>query len=308
MGTYSVLTDYSGQAAQLGVKVHVIRAGDYKGMGEPGAEVTPAQIEEAQRIVNALNDQYLATIAAGLKRPVEQIKALADGRVHPASEAVTMGLINGIQSFEATCEELAKEIAGAKSPAASPSKKTVSSPERSRQMAADSNEKTPASLADLKKAFPKSSAEWRESQLEAGATLEQAAVAYASHLEKQVEDQRAEHAKQLEEAKRGSGRTPSLGHVPVRGRNGKRRSEESDDEDKKDDEEEENLFDDPVATFNARVAKAAGPSADFARRSRAVRTVAAADPELYEQYMLATNPGRRQRRVISEKLESLNGK
>lgn len=310
MGTYSVLMDYSGQAAQLGVKVHVIRAGDYKGMGEPGTEITPEQKAEAQRIVNALNEQYLATIASGLKKPVEQIKALADGRVHPASDAVTMGLINGVQSFEATYAELLKEISDRKSKAAPPPKQQSTGPlkQRSQQMA-DTSEKIAASLPELKKSFPKSSAEWRESQLEAGASMQEAAIAYATHLEAQQEETAKKHKEELEAAKKGKG--PSLGHRPVKATGGGRRyQKEADDSEPDDDDEEQASYEsgDAIADFNAQVAKVAGKNPDLKRRQRAVQIVAKRNPDLYQAYLLDANPGKRQSRLITEKLEAVAGK
>jgi len=106
MGTYSVLVDESAAAERLGVKVHVIRAGEFKGMGEPGAAVTEKHLAEAQRIVNAMNESYLGLIASGLKKPIEAIRKVADGRVLLAKDAVGLGLLDGVQSFDATYAQL----------------------------------------------------------------------------------------------------------------------------------------------------------------------------------------------------------
>ena len=73
MGTYGVLVDQSGTAEKLGLKVHVIRAGEYKGMGEPGTVITEEQLREAQRMINAMNESYLGLIA-GRSRPVSAIQ------------------------------------------------------------------------------------------------------------------------------------------------------------------------------------------------------------------------------------------
>ncbi len=63
------------------------------------------------------------------------------------------------------------------------------------------------------------------------------------------------------------------------------------------------LQNDPVETFNAAVATIAGPNPNLQRRQAAIRAVAHRQPELYEQYLLATNPGRARERQITEKLE-----
>ena len=106
MGTYTSLVDMSGMAEQLGVKVHVIRAGEFKGMGEPGTELTESQLEEAQRIVNRLNEQYLSIIASGRSRSVDSLRALADVRVIFAADAKSHGLIDDIGTFSEAMDEL----------------------------------------------------------------------------------------------------------------------------------------------------------------------------------------------------------
>lgn len=279
MGTYSVLMDQRGMAEKLGVKVHVIRAGQYKGMGEPGTAISEEQLVEAQRIVNALNEGYLETIARGLGKPVEMIRSIADGRVIMARDAVGMGLLDGVQTFDDTYAQLvqyAQLVAG---------KGTAAPQKRGSTM-----DKTPASLADLKAAFPNSSAEWRESQLEAAADLPTAAVAYAKHVETQLATEREAHSKAIAQA--SAKNNPSLGHAPLTERPVPGNANE--------------YFEsgDPIEDFNAAVAALAGRGPTLQRRQSAVRAVAQKNPELYQAYLLATNPGRLQARLITEKLEA----
>lgn len=158
-------------------------------------------------------------------------------------------------------------------------------------------ESTPATLAELKAKFPKSSAEWRESQLEAGASLSDAAIAYAAHVEAKAEAAQAAHAKQIEDMKASAAplKGVALGHDPIVDRGGKQRQQADDDYIESGE---------PIDDFNAAVAKVAGPNSDLTRRHRAIRTVANRQPELYEAYLLATNTGKRQTRLIQEKLET----
>jgi len=137
MGTYSVLIDAQRAADNAGVTVHVIRAGEFKGMGELGTEISEEQLAEAQRIVNALNDEYLALIARGLSMPQTKIRELADGRIHPAAEAARLGLIDGMQTYEQTYRELVA-AAAAKLP-----KSTVPSPRSKAAQSAIPNPQPP---------------------------------------------------------------------------------------------------------------------------------------------------------------------
>jgi signal peptide peptidase SppA len=99
IGTYATLTDTSELAGKLGVKIHVIKAGDYKGTGVPGSEVTDAQLEDQQRIINSLNSHFVGGVARGRRMSAAAAEKLADGRVHVGSEAESLGLTDGVKSF-----------------------------------------------------------------------------------------------------------------------------------------------------------------------------------------------------------------
>ena len=289
MGTYSVLVDQSAAAEKLGVKVHVIRAGEFKGMGEPGTEITESQLAEAQRVVNRLNDAYLETIARGLKRSVDSIRPLADGRIHMAADALEMGLIDQIATFD---EAYAQLLSATKQ-----TSQTNKSPNRSPAMSQDNTTQAQpqaASLAELKSTFPGSTAEWRETQMEANATISQAAINYAQFVEARSAQEREQHAKDLAAAEaRGKQSSGSLGHHPITMR----------------DEEEDQLeLGEPIEDFNAAVARVAGPNATLQRRQAAIRNVANQRPELYQAYLLACNPSSRLQRLIKEKLETVVAK
>jgi len=109
IGTYGVVHDLSKLAENEGIKVHVIRAGDFKGMGEPGTEVTDEQLAELQRIVNEMNDFFIRGVSKGRGMTASQVRKLADGRVHTAGPAQGLGLIDKVQSLDATFAQLVKD-------------------------------------------------------------------------------------------------------------------------------------------------------------------------------------------------------
>ncbi|WP_254512363.1 S49 family peptidase [Anatilimnocola floriformis] len=130
MGTYGVLVDYSQAAEKAGIKVHVVRAGDFKGMGEQGSAVTDAHLAEMQRLIDGMNDSYIDMIAKGLRKSPASIRALADGRVLFATDAAAKGLIDGVRTFDQAYAELlsATKSRPGTSPAAKPSASLPTSP------------------------------------------------------------------------------------------------------------------------------------------------------------------------------------
>jgi protease-4 len=110
VGTFTVIEDSSEMADKLGVKVHVIKAGEFKGAGAPGTPVTEEQISEIQRIVNTLNGFFVEGIASGRGMSLEQASKIADGRVHVGREAQTLGLIDGVKTFQTAMASLLQQI------------------------------------------------------------------------------------------------------------------------------------------------------------------------------------------------------
>ncbi len=100
IGTYAVIEDVSGMAANPGVKVHVIKAGEFKGAGVPGTAFSDSQQAEMQRVVNDINSQFLAAVREGRKLTASQLKVVSDGRIWIAADAKRFGLIDEIGTFE----------------------------------------------------------------------------------------------------------------------------------------------------------------------------------------------------------------
>jgi signal peptide peptidase SppA len=113
LGTYTTIVDESGRAEKMGVRVIVVKAGEHKGSLSAGTKVTDAQLAEVQRLVNAMNDEFLSLIARGQGKPLATIRELADGRVILAGDAVKLGLVDGIQSLDQTYSQL---VAATKAP------------------------------------------------------------------------------------------------------------------------------------------------------------------------------------------------
>lgn len=111
LGTYAVVYDTSEAAKMEGVKVHVLSTGPQKGAFVEGAEVKPEQIQEAQRTVDGLNALFKSGIMNGRRMNQAQADGLFDGRVHIASQARSLGLIDAVQSFEFTLAQIAAECA-----------------------------------------------------------------------------------------------------------------------------------------------------------------------------------------------------
>lgn len=108
LGTAAAITDASQAATKQGLQVHVIRAGALKGMGTPGTEVTTQQLAHLQSLVDSRNTMIFEAVAKGRRMTLEKVRQVADGRLYAAREALALGLIDKISTFENAFREFQK--------------------------------------------------------------------------------------------------------------------------------------------------------------------------------------------------------
>jgi signal peptide peptidase SppA len=196
IGTYQIVNDLSGMAAMDGIKVHVVKAGGFKGAGVPGTEVTQQHLAEVQRIVNAGNEHFLSAVERGRGISRQTVTEWADGRVHPAADAMAMGMIDGVKSFDQMMGDLKKRkqtnTAGGRSAGIKSTAAQATGPESESAMSqtdqAQATTKTaasepkPATIAELKASFPNDPSFALEAA-EKAYTLTEAKAAYADVLQ-----------------------------------------------------------------------------------------------------------------------------
>ena len=107
IGTITTVYDYSAAAEAQGIKAHVFRTGPLKGLGTPGAPVTDEQVAHMQSLVNSLQTHFDAAVMKGRGFTQKQLDAVRTGGVFPAGEALSLRLIDGIRSLDATADALA---------------------------------------------------------------------------------------------------------------------------------------------------------------------------------------------------------
>lgn len=204
IGTVLGLYDQSGAAAQAGIKALVFATGPLKGAGFPGAEITESQKAYFQSIVDEIQPSFTQAVAMGRKLTLTHVQALATGAVFSAKKAKEHGLIDGIQSFDATLNQLFQMIPAGGKPAKT---KRGSQMKDADSNAADSHaaEATPdqvraAVTADLSKFVARFGAENGAKWFTEAKTYEQALEAHVGALEAKLTADREASDKLTQEA------------------------------------------------------------------------------------------------------------
>lgn len=208
LGVYWIIADYTGFAAQKGIKVHKVASGSFKGMGAPGTEITAEHLEEAKRVVMTMHEQFMGAVMRGRKMSRAAVNAIADGRVFSAPDGKAAGLIDSVESIDVAIG-LARKAAGGSGVRASVEVKaegtieaqvndttnggaaaadSLSNPHSEETIMSDTKE-TPrgATIAELKAALPKATSEFLVKCLESGRTLEQAKQDYIKSADERLE-------------------------------------------------------------------------------------------------------------------------
>lgn len=272
IGTFIGLYDQSGQYAAAGVRAVVLKSGRYKAAGFAGSEITDEQKAYWQQIVDLTQGEFTAAVSAGRKIDAAKVAEMADGRVHLAGDALKMGLIDGVKSFDALLTEM--QMAVNPSPSASPSKNlprsTTQMSEENKTVAQTApSAPAAATIAEMKAGCPGASADFLCRQLEANATLDQAKSAWLAEQNAKL----AATEKELQAAKAElAAKKPAPGVEALGDGSGRKQRETAAD---------------PIAEWNEKVE--ATMSARKCGRQAAQGIVGNREPELRKAFVEAYN-------------------
>ncbi len=281
MGVFMAIRDFSAMFNETGVKVHVIKSGEFKGAGEEGTVITDSQLAEFQRTVDSFGKLFVSAVARGRGMSEKAAKTLADGRVHVGAEAIPLGLIDAIETIDDTMATL---IAAADARDNTPAIVATASIQKETIMSetVKATEPVAATIADLKKAFPTSEAAFREECMELKATLADAHELWADHVTKAnaklAEDNKAQADKiaELEAAAKAKMEAPGVEALGVSAG-----------------AEAKGVSGDASAQFKEAVAEKTKAGMN---KGEAIAAVVREQPELHQAYLVSYNAEHRQQR------------
>lgn len=99
IGVLAVIADYSEQARNMGIKYHMIKAGEFKGIGFGGIEIKEKDLEYLQGRVDKANNFFLSHVAESRKLSLSDKDKWGEARVFYAGEAKAVGLVDEVASI-----------------------------------------------------------------------------------------------------------------------------------------------------------------------------------------------------------------
>lgn len=109
-GSIGVIAGQSFDVTQLlenlGIKSETIHAGKNKNMGNFNEPFSAEQRKIMQSIADECYEQFTAIVSNCRDIPLSKVVSLADGRVYTAKQALNLGLIDNIDNFDNTINDL----------------------------------------------------------------------------------------------------------------------------------------------------------------------------------------------------------
>jgi protease IV len=89
----------------------VFKTGEFKDTGNPLRDLSPAEVEYFQGLIDDMYAQFVDAVATGRNLDVDQVRAFADGRVFTGRQAVELGMIDEVGNLQDAIDRTA-ELAG----------------------------------------------------------------------------------------------------------------------------------------------------------------------------------------------------
>jgi protease-4 len=100
IGVLMLTVNASGLLEKIGVSANYVTSGPFKDMGSPFRSLRPEERALFQSLIDQLYGRFVQVVARSRKLDESRVRSIADGRVHTATEAVTLGLVDRIGYLE----------------------------------------------------------------------------------------------------------------------------------------------------------------------------------------------------------------
>src|SRR5215469_3778915 len=125
IGVIAEWVNYGDLMRWAKLKPELLKVGKFKDTGDPTRELTPAERQYMQGLIDNMYGQFVKAVADGRHAKVEDIKSIADGRVWTGEQAISIHLIDQVADFRSAVLDTAKSVGISGEP-------TIVRPERNR--------------------------------------------------------------------------------------------------------------------------------------------------------------------------------
>jgi len=113
IGVIMQIPNYEELYEQLGLKYTTIKQGEFKDVGSPDRPVTEEEIKMLEAQLKEIYEQFISDVAQARNMEIDRVREMATGWVFLGTEALELGLIDGIGNYKDAID-IAAELGGIK--------------------------------------------------------------------------------------------------------------------------------------------------------------------------------------------------
>ena len=110
IGVILQVGNVEGLLKKVGLKVEVVKSGEYKDVGSPLRPLSEKDREILEQVINDAYEQFVQVVATGRKLPISRVKEIADGRIFSGERAKRLGLVDEIGTLSDSIREAGKMV------------------------------------------------------------------------------------------------------------------------------------------------------------------------------------------------------
>lgn len=113
-GSIGVIMEFpvvKGVMDKLGVSVEVVKSAEHKDIGSPFRAMNERDRELLQGVVSDAYEQFVGIVSENRELPEDSVRAFADGRILTGRQALELGLVDTLGTFE-DAKRIAAEVCG----------------------------------------------------------------------------------------------------------------------------------------------------------------------------------------------------
>src|SRR5450755_4189143 len=110
IGVIAEWVNYGDLMRWAKLKQEVLTVGEFKDTGDPTREMTPTERAYMQGLIDNMYGQFVEAVADGRHAKVEDIRAIANGKVWSGQQALSMKLIDQVGDFQDAVNDTAKAV------------------------------------------------------------------------------------------------------------------------------------------------------------------------------------------------------
>ncbi len=99
IGVIMSFPDYRELMGKIGVKTEVVKSGQFKDIGSSARAFSAADRELLQGMIDDVHSQFVQAISEGRKIPIDRLSPYVDGRIFTGRQALAIGLIDELGTF-----------------------------------------------------------------------------------------------------------------------------------------------------------------------------------------------------------------